>query len=91
MILTILLLQAAAAAPDLQLSVRARAKSVKIEQRGTSYLRLTTSPDGGNIIDVQAPPVDRNASNVTVTVDAQARIASPADPAAATVETPPPQ
>ena len=81
MILTVLLVQAAVsptASPDIHLQARVRAKSVRIERKGTSYLRLTTEPDGGNTTDVQAPPIDRVAREVTVTIDAKARIADPA-------------
>jgi hypothetical protein len=78
MIITaILLLQAGA--PDIQLHARVRARSVTIQQKGEARLAVTTSPDGGNLVDVQAPRANgrRELRNVDARVRAEARIADP--------------
>lgn len=81
----ILLLQAAvpavapapATAPDIELRVRATAESVRIEQKGTTSLKVVAEPDAGSLVDVKVPPVNGVARNVTVAIDAQVRIADP--------------
>ncbi len=84
MITTLLLLQAAAgtaqAAPDIELNANVRARSVTIEKQGEAKLVVTTSPDGGNVVDVRAPKANgrRELRNVDVTVRAEARIGDPA-------------
>ncbi len=72
-----LLLQANA--PDIQLDARVRARQVTIEQKGDARLTVTTSPDGGNLVDVQAPRANgrRELRDVDVRVRAEARIADP--------------
>jgi hypothetical protein len=79
----LLLLQAAAAqAPDIQLNADISARSVTIEQKGDARLTVTTSPDGGNVVDVRAPEAKeaRTLRNVRVSVRAEARIADPLQP-----------
>ncbi len=79
--LFLLLLQAAAAqAPDIELNATVRARSVEIEKQGNASLTVTTSPDGGNVVDVKAPKANgrKRLRNVTVDVRAEARIGDPA-------------
>ena len=79
MILLLLLAQAATPAPDIELNATIRAKSVTIEKRGEARLTVTTDPDGGNLIDVQAPKANgrKKLRNVEVRIDAEARIGDP--------------
>lgn len=81
MIVALLLIQAVpaqASPPDLQLRVHATARSVRVEQKGSTSLRVTAEPDAGSVVDVSAPAVSESARNVTVDIDAQARIADSA-------------
>lgn len=84
MIATLLLLQAAASAPqsapDIELQANVRARSVSIEKQGEAKLTVTTSPDGGNVVDVRAPKANGRGElrNVEVQVRAEARIGDPA-------------
>ena len=96
MMLLLILAQAAAPAPDIQLNATIRAKSVTIEKKGDASLTVTTDPDGGNLVDVRAPKANgrKKLRNVEVKVDAQARIGDPAAPSQnnqAQPETPSPQ
>jgi hypothetical protein len=96
MLFLILLQAAASPAPDIQLNGTVRARSVTIEKQGNVSLTVTTTPDGGNVVDVRAPKANGRKSlrNVEVNVRAEARIADPlAAPAnnPATAETSPPQ
>ncbi len=78
--LFILLLQAAAAqAPDIQLNANIRARSVTIEKQGDARLTVSTSPDGGNLVDIRAPKANgrKTLRNVEVNVRAEARIGDP--------------
>jgi hypothetical protein len=79
MLLTLCLLQAAAQAPDIELKANVRARSLTIEKKGDARLTLTTNPDGGNIVAVQAPKADgrKTIRDVNVALDAKARIADP--------------
>lgn len=76
-----LLLQAAAPAaampPDIQLRAHVTAKSVRVRQKGKTYLRVYAEPDAGSVANTIAPPLDTDARNVTVDVNAEARIADP--------------
>ncbi len=81
MMLLLIIAQAAAAqAPDIELSAKVRARSVVIEKQGKAELTVTTSPDGGNVVEVKAPKANGRGTlrNVEVTVDAAARIGDPA-------------
>lgn len=80
MILLTLSLQAAAAMPDIQIGARVRARAVTIEKQGNASLTVSTSPDGGNVVDVQAPKANgrKTLRDVEVNVRAEARIADPA-------------
>ena len=82
MIEMVLLIQAAAApqtAPDIELGVHARARSVTIEKKGEASLTVRTEPEGENVVNVRAPKANgrRTLRNVEVNVHAQARIADP--------------
>ena len=85
--------QAAAVQPDIQLGVRLTAERVTIEKKGEARLTLTTSPEGENKVDVQAPKADgrRTLRDVAVSVDAQAKIADRDIPVDAETVTPPPR
>jgi hypothetical protein len=78
--LTVLLLAQAVSPPDIQMRATAEIRSVKVEKNGAASLTVRADPDGGRTIKVEAPKVERakRLRNVQVTVDAQARIASPA-------------
>jgi hypothetical protein len=78
MIVALLLLQAAAAPPpDIELNIRATAKSVRIEQKGETRLEIRAGPDAGSGAGTRVtPPANGSTtlSNVTVEVHAEARI-----------------
>jgi len=91
-LLLLLAIQAAQAAPDIQLDVHARIERVKIEQSGDTSLELRASPDGGTHVQVDKPETRgrRQLRNVDVRVRAEARIADPGATRTST-ETEPPQ
>lgn len=70
----------AAQAPDIELNANVRARSITIEKKGDASLTVTTEPDGGNVVDVQAPKANgaKTIRNAEVTIRAEARIADPA-------------
>jgi hypothetical protein len=72
--------QAASPAPDIALDVRVQARELRIEQRGQASLELRASPDGGTTQTVDKPQANgrRRLRNVDVRVQAEARIADPA-------------
>lgn len=76
---------AAATQPDLEIGARIRARRVTIERQGEARLTVSSSPDGGNLVDVRAPDADgqRTLRNVVVDVKAEARIGDPLAPAPA--------
>ena len=78
MLLILAALQAATTLPDIQLHAEVRAKSVAVQQRGVARLSVRAEPDGGSAVRIEAPPPRARLDNVTITVDAAARIA--ADP-----------
>jgi hypothetical protein len=76
-----LLLQAAATPQaDIELKAVVNARSLRIEKKGEAELTMSASPDAGSFVHVEAPEADgaRTLRNVTVTVDAEARIGTPA-------------
>jgi hypothetical protein len=77
--ISLLLLAAQSAAPDIELNASLRARSVTVEKRGDAKLAVSTSPEGANLVDVEAPKANGRATvrNVTVNVRAEARIADP--------------
>ena len=88
----LLLAQAAAAPPDIQINATIDIRSVRIEKRGQASLSVRADPDAGSIVRIEAPKADgaRTLRDVRVTVDAEARIAPTAAAAAQeTVTTPP--
>ncbi|HYJ83433.1 MAG TPA: hypothetical protein VEW26_11420 [Allosphingosinicella sp.] len=74
--IALLLLQAAAQAPDIELDVSLRAKSVRIERKGEA--RLDVRGEGpGNRVDVRVEPKAEGRTqlrNVRVDVHAEASI-----------------
>jgi hypothetical protein len=78
MIVALLLLQAAAASPpDIELNIRATARSVRIEQKGETKLEVRAGPDAGSSAETRITPPAEGATtlrNVTVEVRAEARI-----------------
>ena len=84
MLLLILAQAAAAQAPDIELKANVRIRSLTIEKQGDAHLTITTEPDGGNVVDVQAPKANgrKTLQNVEVKVRGEARIANPAEPKA---------
>ena len=96
MLFLILLQAAPTPAPDIQLNANIRSRSLTIQKQGNVSLTVTTSPDGGNVVDVRAPKANGRKSlrNVEVNVRAEARIGDPlAAPAnnPQQAETPPPR
>ena len=88
MLIALFILQAQAAVPqtvaaDIELNANIRARSVEIEKKGNARLTVTTSPDGGNLVDVRAPKANgrKRLRNVSVDVRAEARIGDAAAPA----------
>lgn len=81
MVTFLLLLQAAASpAPDIELSVHARAREVKIERKGEAKLEVHAEPDAGSRVDARAEPKAQGRAqlrNVTVDIHAQASLADP--------------
>ena len=76
------LLQAAAgpALPDIELTVRARAKSVEIERKGEASLEVRAEPDAGSRVEARVEPKADGRTrlrNVEVDVRAAASIADP--------------
>jgi hypothetical protein len=81
MLAALLLLQAAAAGPqalpDIELSVRARARSVEIARKGEAALEVHAEPDAGSRTEVRVEPLPEGRTrlrNVEVNVRAEARI-----------------
>lgn len=80
MLIALLLVQAAAAAPpDIQIGATVRARSLTIEKKGDASLTVRTDPEGDNLVEVRAPDANgrRTLRNIDVTVRAEARIADP--------------
>jgi hypothetical protein len=76
MILLILLQAAAAQAPDIELNLKAHARSVTIEQRGEAKLEVR-GEGPGNRVDVKVEPKAEGRTelrNVTVDVHAEASV-----------------
>jgi hypothetical protein len=90
MLSLLFLLQAAAAqpqaqgAPDIELQIGLTARRVTIERRGEASLEVHAGPDGGSVVNVEAPEANgqRTLRNVNVRVRAEARIADPPAPSA---------
>lgn len=79
MIVPFLFLQAAAAAPlpDIELNIRATARSVRIEQKGETRIEVRAGPNAGSRTETTVtPPANgsRTLKNVRVDIHAEARI-----------------
>ena len=94
--LALLLLQAAAAQtalPDIELNIRARARSVEIERKGEAKLEVRAEPDADSRVEARTTPEAKGRTrlrNVEVNLRAEARIGSPPE-INATAETGTPQ
>jgi len=77
MLLMMFLLQAAA--PDIQIEARVRARSLTIEKQGNAQLLVRTEPEGANVVDARAPKANgrKTIRNFEANVRAEARIADP--------------
>ncbi|MEA3064159.1 MAG: hypothetical protein QOJ27_594 [Sphingomonadales bacterium] len=81
MVTFLLLLQAASTqAPDIELNLHARAKSVRIEQKGEA--RLEVQGEGpGNRVEARVDPKTQGRAqlrNVTIDIHAEASVSDPA-------------
>jgi uncharacterized protein (DUF58 family) len=93
--LFLLLLQAVAAEtpPDIELNIRARARSVEIERKGAAKLEVRAEPEGGSRVEARVEPLPEGRTtlhNVEVNVRAEARL-NGAVKVEAEAETAPPQ
>jgi SH3-like domain-containing protein len=80
MLTLLALLQAAAAQPDIELNIRARAKSVEIQQKGEAKLEVRAEPDAGSRVEARVEPKAEGRTklrNVEVNIRAQASVADP--------------
>ena len=80
MLLALLLVQATGAVetpPDIELNIRARARSVEIERKGEAKLEVRAEPEGGSRIEARVEPLPEGRTtlrNVEVNLNAQARL-----------------
>ena len=79
LVTALLLLQAAAPStkPDIELEIRARARSVTIEQKGEARLEIRAEPDAGSKVEARVTPKAeerRELRNVEVAIHGEARI-----------------
>ena len=77
MIWILLAMQAASPPPDIELNIRATARSVKIEQKGETKLEAHAGPDAGSRAGTRVTPPAQGKTelrNVTVELHAEARI-----------------
>jgi hypothetical protein len=77
MIWFLLAMQAASPPPDIELDVRATARSVKIETKGETKLEVRAGPDAGSRAETRVTPPAQGKTelrNVTVEIHAEARI-----------------
>ena len=78
MIWMLLAMQATPPPPDIELNIRATARSVRIERKGETRLEVRAGPDAGSKSETRVTPPANGATvlkNVTVDVHAEARIA----------------
>ena len=87
--LLLILFQATAPQPDIQLHATVDVQSVRIEKKGDASLGVRANPDGGSWVKVQAPKASgaKTLRNVRVTVDAEARIGTGASGAIGQIPT----
>ena len=80
MLLALLLIQAAPAVetpPDIELNIRARARSVEIERKGEAKLEVHAEPDAGSRVEARIEPLPEGRAslrNVEVNLRAEARL-----------------
>jgi hypothetical protein len=79
MLSLLILLQAMSAEPrpDIELDIRARARSVQIEQKGEARLELRAEPDAGSRVEARVTPKAAGRTklrNVDVAIHGEARI-----------------
>ena len=72
MLSLLLLLQAANPAPDIELNIRARARSVEIRQKGEAKLEVRGDVDGSGVEAKVTPPAEGRTKLRNVTVDIRA-------------------
>ena len=84
MIVALILLQAAAQAPDIEVGATVRARQVTIERKGEAELVTHAHPDAGSNVQSEAPDAigKRRLRDVDVRVKGEARIADPLRPTA---------
>jgi hypothetical protein len=78
MLILLMLVQAAAA--DIELDLRGRARSIEIQQKGETRLEVWAEPDGGSRQRTTVQPRSRDKGklrNVEFEIHAEARIAPP--------------
>lgn len=75
---SLLLMQAAAQLPDIEIRATMKADALTIQKNGEASLIVHSAPDGGNVVEVQAPKANgrKTIRNVAVDVRAEARIAA---------------
>jgi hypothetical protein len=80
MIIVLLAVQAAVL-PDISLHATVKARSLHIEEHGEAKLEVRADPDAGSLVKVEAPKANGAATlrNVTVNIDAEARIGKKAE------------
>lgn len=73
----LILAQAAASSPDIEIKASVSARSLTISKRGDAELTVRTDPEGANVVDVRAPKANgrKTMKNVSATVHAEGRIA----------------
>jgi hypothetical protein len=72
---------APASSPDIEITARARAREVRIEQQGEARLRVWAEPPAADKVEIERnlPKGQRRYRNLDIKLDAEARIAGPAD------------
>lgn len=72
---------ASAGPPDIAIGARVQARDLRIEQQGEARLRIWAEPSAGDKVEVERnlPKGQRRYRNLHIQLDAEARIAAPAD------------
>ena len=78
--LSLLLLAQAAAAPDIELNIRARARSVEIVQKGEAKLEVRGAANGSGVAAKVTPPAQGRTKLKNVTVDIRAAASVEGEP-----------
>lgn len=78
MFVSLLLMQAAAQLPDIEIGATVKAHSLTIQKNGEASLAVRSAPDGEHVVEVHAPKANgrKTIRNVAVDVRAEARIAA---------------